>query len=153
MKKGTDSSNKVKALTDAEQANLRLEYEKTQDMAVHYDILNWTISSILIAGVFISIGILGERTELYPFMAVFSLIPLLVWRLFYRRHKGIQKIKFQRLHAIEKKLNLEQHLRVHSEDKAGKIFGVKGDHCATFITLAIPASLILMYLLQISPLN
>ena len=142
-----ESCKKLQTMNTADETNLRLEYEKTQDMAIHYDTLNWTIGSILIAGVFIMVGIIGDKIQLYPYIAAFSFIALLVWRLYYKRHKEIQRIKFTRLQDIEKELRLQQHLKVDCEDKKGKIFGIKGDHCATILTIGIPAALIIVYLI------
>ncbi len=144
---------------EEEIANLRMEYEKTQDMAIHFDLLNWTIGSILIAGVFVMIGIVGEKKQVYPYLAVFSFIALLVWRLYYKRHRDIQMVKYRRLHCIEKKLKLQQHLNVETDDdtieekrifgikiKVKKLFGIKGNDCANILTVGIPVTLIVAYL-------
>lgn len=135
-------------MTKTDEKNLRLEYEKTQEMAIHYDTLNWTIGSILIAGVFVTIGIVGEKIQLYPHLAIFSFIVLGVWRLYYKRHKEIQRIKFRRLHEIEKRLKMAQHLRVNRYDKTGEMFGLKGDHCANILFMGIPAILLVLWFIN-----
>ncbi|MDD4874318.1 MAG: hypothetical protein PHE15_05020 [Dehalococcoidales bacterium] len=136
--------------------NLRLEYQLTQDMAIHYDTMNWTIGTILIAGVFGTIGLIGEKLSVYPTIAVLSFLILIIWRFYYKRHKDIQHIKFTRLHEIEKELNLQQHLRIKTADdksidkkmKKEKIFGLKGDYRATLLTFGVPAVILIIYLLK-----
>jgi len=110
--------------------DLRLEYEKTQEMAIHYDILNWMIGSILIAGVFIAIGTIGTKFEAYLVLSIVSFIILFIWRLYYKRHKAIQRVKFIRLQEIETLLYLRQHIAVNEADKQGKANGIKGDQLA-----------------------
>lgn len=148
--------------------NLRLEYEKTQDMVVHFDTINWTIGSILIAGIFLMIGTAGDKIQIYPFLALFSFIGLVVWRLYYHRHKGILKVKFDRLHYIEEKLGLEQHRQVDALDhpkadaevpkrrvllflKMRELGGIKGDRYADILTLGIPIALLLIWFVKGMP--
>ena len=126
--------------------SLRLEYDKTQEMAIHYDTMNWTIGSILLAGIFGMAGLIGDKIQAYPQVAVLSFIILLVWRVFYKRHKEIQRVKFTRLQEIEKELHLRQHLLVNEQDKLGKMTGIKGDHMATILTIMVPLFFIITYL-------
>lgn len=128
--------------------NLRLEYEKTQEMAIHYDTMNWGIGAILIAGVFGMVGLSGDNVEAYPFLALLSAIVLFIWRVYYMRHKAVQKIKFKRLQEIEKELKMQQHLLVDCADKAGKLYGIKGDWCAWLITIGVPAGIWFMYIIS-----
>jgi hypothetical protein len=143
----SNTSSDVISKSD-EMLNLRLEYDKTQQMAIHYDLLNWNIGYILIAGVFVGVGLVGEKIFLYPALALISLATLTIWRLFYARHKKIQRVKFIRLQEIEKELNMQQHRRVHSEDREGKLGGLKGDQLATILTLGIPSLLMLVWLVH-----
>lgn len=146
MMKLLDSCNELEAMDTASRRDLRLEYEKTQDMATHYDRLNWSIGSILVAGVFIMIGVVGDEIQLYPYLAFFSFVALLIWRLYYKRHKEIQQVKFRRLHDIEKVLRLQQHLRVDCADKRDMTGGLRGDDFANILTIGMPAALVLAYL-------
>lgn len=140
-----DSCRILQNMKPAREENLRLEYEKTQEMTIHYDTMNWGIGAILIAGVFGMVGLSGDNREAYPLLALLSAIVLFIWRVYYMRHKAIQKIKFQRLQEIEKELHMQQHLLVNCADKAGKLYGIKGDWCAWLITIGVPAGILSMY--------
>ncbi|MCZ7392776.1 MAG: hypothetical protein ABOK23_07800 [Candidatus Methanoperedens sp.] len=151
-------------LSEDQKTNLRFEYEKTQDMVVHFDTINWTIGSIFIAGIFLMIGTAGDKIQIYPFLAIFSFIGLLVWRLFYHRHKAIIKVKFKRLHYIEQMLDLKQHRQVDEMDhpkadaEISKWWIIRflrelgrGDRYADILTLGIPTALLLIWFGQGMP--
>lgn len=148
MSSTSESKGGIRPMSADRMANLRLEYEKTQEMAIHYDRLNWNIGYILIAGVYVGIGLVGDKIYLYPALIIISLVTLGIWRLFYERHKAIQRIKWKRLQEIEKELGLDQHLSVDREDHSGgkRIGGLTGDRLAWILTLGIPFVLLVVYI-------
>ena len=127
--------------------DLRMEYEKTQEMTIHLDVLNWTVGSILITGVFVMIGFLGDKPDLYPWMACISFIILGLWALNFRRNKDIQYQKFKRLHQIEVELHLKQHLMVDCADKKKELFRLKHKYVAYIFAVLIPLCLLGRYII------
>jgi hypothetical protein len=125
--------------------NLRLEYDMTQKMAIHYDVINWSIGAIFIAGVLGAIGLSANNINNYWILAIFSGIVLFTWRSYYQRHKAIQQVKFKRLQKIEEELNLRQHRDVDDADEAKQLKGIKGNTIATFISVVIPSTLLVIY--------
>ncbi|MEA2032469.1 MAG: hypothetical protein U9N41_02670 [Euryarchaeota archaeon] len=142
-----DSCKELESMPKAEKEDLKMEYEKTQEMIIHLDTLNWTIGSILIAGVFVMIGFLGDKPNSYPWMAVISFIILGLWALNFKRHKDIQYKKFERLHQIEVELHLKQHLIVDCADGKKEIFRLKGYHCAYMLAVLVPLCLLGRYII------
>lgn len=124
------------------------EYEMTQQMAVHYDQMNWQIGSILIAGIFIGIGIIGTKIEAYLLLCIISFLILFVWSKFYFRHKAIQNTKFERLHEIEDQLNFRQHLMVKERDQDGTLKGIHGKDVVYIITYGLPTLLLIIYFIH-----
>jgi len=145
-----DSCKELKSMPKADKEDLKIEYEKTQEMVIHLDTLNWTIGSILIAGVFVMIGFLGDKPDSYPWMATISFIILGLWALNFKRHKDIQHQKFKRLHQIEVELKLKQHLMVDCADRKKEIFRLKGYHCAYMLAVLIPLCLLGRYIIWLS---
>ena len=123
------------------------EYELTQQMAIHYDTLNWQIGSILIAGIFITFGIMGNNLSSYPILSAISLFVLIVWNRFYFRHKAIQNTKFRRLHEIEIFLEFKQHLNVEKSDAQNLQQGLHGGNLIHILTFCIPAIILAPYLI------
>jgi len=136
-------SNQV---SDAEKQYLLTEYQAAQEMACHYDKMNWTIGTILIAATFAMVGLVGDKFHMYPSLAGLSFVSLGIWRLYYERHKKIQDVKWERLQEIEKILGLRQHIAVREADKNGMARGlIRGNACATYLTIAIPATLLVIW--------
>lgn len=139
---------KEQAKKQERRKELLKEYELTQQMAIHYDALNWQIGSILIAGIFISIGIIGDRFDIYPLLSAISLFILIIWNRFYFRHKAIQDTKFERLHSIENELNLRQHLIVRERDAQKKLNGLHSKNIVHILTFGIPFTMLVCFFLN-----
>ncbi len=142
-----DACQKLEIMPEANDENLKIEYEKTQEMVIHLDTLNWTIGSILIAGVFVMIGFLGDKPDSYLWMAIISFVILVLWALNFKRHKDIQYKKFERLHQIEAKLCLKQHLIIKCADDRGELFRLRGYHCAYMLAVFTPLCLLGRYII------
>jgi len=93
------------------------EYELTQQMACHYDNMNWNIGQIILGSNVVGVGLAGSDANAYLALALISFVTLVLWRYFFLRHKNIQVHKFRRLHAIEKELEFRQHQDVDDADK------------------------------------
>jgi hypothetical protein len=124
------------------------EYVLTQQMAIHYDQMNWQIGSILIAGIFISIGIIGNKIDAYLWLGIISFVILYAWNRFYFRHKAIQNKKFERLHEIESELGFCQHLKIKEGDQQGSLKGIHGGDITNYITYIFPALLLIIYFIH-----
>ena len=103
----------------------RFEYQMAQEMLRHYDTLNWQIGSILIAAVIIMTGfvlnadifkIVNEsRTVCYAIIIgfpAFSLFILVVWMLWFRRHRDLYNFRNEVLYRLETQLGMYHFLRV-----------------------------------------
>ena len=103
----------------------RLEYEMAQEMLRHYDALNWQIGGILIAAVIIMTGFVlndsflakaGTSPRLCCVTAIglpaFSLFILMVWMLWFRRHRDLYNLRNEVLYRLETQLEMYHFLRV-----------------------------------------
>ena len=103
----------------------KLEYNAAQEMLRHYDSLNWQIGSILIAATILLTGLvlrkevidLMQGNDLLSWLVVlgipgFSLFILVIWLLWFRRHRELYNFRNETLHRLEVSLGLFHHLRV-----------------------------------------
>jgi hypothetical protein len=103
----------------------KFEYEMAQRMLMHYDSLNWQIGSILIAAVIIMTGFVlkGDliakpidfillRFAIAFALPIFSLFILIVWILWFRRHRDLYNLRNEVLYRIEVQLGMYHFLRV-----------------------------------------
>lgn len=139
----------IKGNIDEKRKNeLLKEYELTQQMAIHYDQMNWQIGSILIACILIGVVAIHKDIHSYFLLSTLSLFVLWIWSKFYFRHKGIQNLKFERLQQIEKELNFKQHLIVKQSDQEGSLQGLHGKNLVNIITYGIPSLLLFIYIIN-----
>ena len=132
-------------LNESEKHDLLTEYEFTQQMAIHYDQINWQIGSIIFAGIFVGMGIIGTNIDSYIPMIIISFLILLTWNLFYKRHKHIQNKKFERLQQLELLLGFKQHLMIQEADAKKEMKGLHGIHLLNIMTFGIPFVILLIY--------
>ena len=91
------------------------EYQKAQDSAEHHDNLVWTVSSIIIAGMLVLIGLSLDNLAnqslrfLISSIAIFGIIlSIFLWKFKYS-FKIIKNQKYARCKEIEKNLEMKQH--------------------------------------------
>jgi len=102
-----------------------MEYGAAQEMLRHYDSLNWQIGAVLIAATIVLTGLvlrkevidLIQATGLLSWLVVggipaFSLFILVVWLLWFRRHRDLYNFRNETLHRLEIDLGLYHYLRV-----------------------------------------
>jgi hypothetical protein len=104
----------------------KLEYQMAQEMIRHYDILNWQIGAILIAGVFVLTAFV-LRSDIFDLarlhkwtsfvlmvlaIPAFSAIPLVAWRWWFMRHRALYNFRNEVLQRIELKEGMYHYLRV-----------------------------------------
>jgi len=110
---------------DKERENKRFEYEMAQQMLRHYDALNWQIGGILIAAVSIMTGFVlngeflsnAKESQALCYVItigfpVFSLFVLIVWILWFRRHRDLYNLRNEVLYRLEVQLGMYHFLRV-----------------------------------------
>lgn len=104
-------------LSPAQIKRLMFDYDKAQEMIRHYEQLFWQVGAILLAGLFVMMGIISDNKyfvkepyRLLPVIAITLLIDLF-WFLWYQRNRILVLGRFQRLRDIE---NLVPELRNYS---------------------------------------
>ncbi len=97
----------------AYQEVLLTEYTAAQDAYLHYDGYSWQVGAVLIAGTFVFWGFLLSPT-VDPALAVtgtcFVSLLMSFWYLYTHHCRQIYHMKLHRIHQIEERLNMEQHL-------------------------------------------
>lgn len=103
----------------------KLEYNAAQEMLRHYDSLNWQIGAILIAATILLTGLvlrkevidLIQSDGLISVLIVlgipaFSFFILVVWLLWFRRHRDLYNFRNETLHRLEISLGMYHYLRI-----------------------------------------
>ncbi len=108
------------------------EYQATQDCYLHYDSFRWQAGSFLIAGVFVFWGLLinsAPSSKAIGLSGVLVCGLMSVWILFAHHYRQIYLCKLHRIHELEHKLSMTQHLsftRIETTGRKYNIFGPKG---------------------------
>jgi hypothetical protein len=103
----------------------KAEYNAAQEMLRHYDTLNWQIGSILIGAITVFTGLVlqDKVIELVKESGVgswflvlgipaFSFFVLLIWFLWFRRHRDLYNFRNETIHRLELDLHMYHYLRV-----------------------------------------
>ena len=103
---GNLNDQEIKITAD-EIERLKFDYSKAIEMIQHYEKLFWQVGAILIAGLFIMMGIVSKEQVyveapqiLIPVIA-FTLLIDLFWFLWYTRNRIVVLNRFERLRDIE----------------------------------------------------
>lgn len=128
---------------------LLAEYSSTNSVYVHFDSYSWSVGSVLIASVFIFWGFmisvdLSAKFNIYSAIIGAALVNILssLWLLYADHNRQIVLSKLHRIHEIERKLGMKQHLRWVKNAKGKNIyrtFGLKGHWIDRIIYLVISA--------------
>lgn len=112
------------------------EYSAANDVYIHFDSYSWAVGSVLIAGVFVFWGfLLGMNLDPqgHPYFLIIAttLVNLIIslWMLYADHNRQIVLSKLHRIHQIEEKLGMKQHLGWvdHKGNKRiYRTFGLKG---------------------------
>lgn len=123
--------------------NARTEYLATQDAYIHLDNFAWQVGSVLIAGVFVYCGfIISNPPSLLAVLVGNVLVCLLmsIWLLYAAEVRQIYLFKLHRIHELESKLGMCQHLRFKKWPNEKIIYnrkGPKGHHLNYFIYVVV----------------
>lgn len=123
--------------------NARTEYLATQDAYIHLDNFAWQVGSVLIAGVFVYWGfIISNPPSLLAVLVGNLLVCLLmsIWLLYAVEVRQIYLFKLHRIHELESKLGMCQHLRFKKGPNEEIIYnrkGPKGHHLNDFIYFVV----------------
>jgi hypothetical protein len=128
--------------TSERMRNLRFEYEMAQQMLCHYDRLNWTIGSILIAGVIAMTGLVVNNDIIammsnhrWASMAVVIFIPLIsfylltIWTIWFYNHKEFYDARNEVFHRIEPQLKMYHYLQVVERLPSTKNIPYRAEYC------------------------
>jgi len=107
----------------------KFEYQMAQEMLRHYDSLNWQIGSILIAGTLVLTGLIFNKDTVrllyerfWPTVAslltanLVSYLVLLIWLLWFRRHRAYYNLRNEVFHRIELGRGMYHHLAIAAGD-------------------------------------
>lgn len=111
----------------------RLEYQMAQEMLRHYDSLNWQIGSILVAAAIVLTGLalnkdtielaygsLALRLSISAGIPLMSLFVLVIWLLWFRRHRALYNFRNEVLHRLEEQLGMYHFLLVAESNGGDK---------------------------------
>ena len=108
---------------------LLAEYAAANQVYLQYDGFRWQAGSFLIAGVFVYWGFLIQSSARTVLIGVSSLLVGLLmscWILFANHYRQLYLQKLHRMHEIELKLGMEQHLRFTGKAPSGVRYGSEG---------------------------
>jgi len=133
-------------LVEPDTDTLRFEYERAQEMANHFDNLNWQIGSILIGSNIIALGFLTriDSVQLLFGAAIGGSLSLFTWILWFVRHRAMINIRLDRLYMIELRLGMAQHRMIGYALSKKWLPRVDGNRVALALFLGLLAAWLLV---------
>lgn len=119
---------KTKSVDNDNKDSLIKEFETTQDIIKHYDLINMRFGVLIQASTYILIYFgfstlsTAKQVFLYffPFIIVLVILLEIIVAKWFRRHRNFAQIKIKRLLEIEKELGWRQFTMVDEAIKSGK---------------------------------
>ena len=101
---------------------LLAEYKQVSEFIRHYNVMLWTIASIILPFTWASLYLSIEfgREYIVPLM-IGSIGLSILWTFIYERWNLYRRVGFKKLHELEKILNLNFHHKVTLSDKGFKM--------------------------------
>ena len=107
-------------ISPSERAVLLEEYKVIANMHEHFDNMNLSMMSTIIAGVFVLWGIMLTVSAPWVFVVTMEILVFLIlsgWIRYMSIHRGIVVRKLTRAHEIEEMLDMRQNLIFRDDDK------------------------------------
>ena len=137
----------IKNPLELHQELLLAEYNASRESFLFMYQTSWQIGSILIAGIFVFIGLLGSNISNYPLLISITATTLIIWLLFFKRHRQVAYVYWNRLLEIEKELGMNSELSIQKHFKEKKIIPLTSYACAVLLAFTMILWLFIRYAL------